>query len=214
MVAAVRRQVQAKYPGAVIPEVPATIARELEQRAKEKARLALNVQWGSLLGPFEEKAVVSGEQAIAAVLSELDLDNDRMYLVVAPGNSPAEVLAVRKLIKVAGKRPVIILNHRFTPLPLEMSVFTEAFHLEMRKIKTSREEPSVPLPSRLDEWASPARFGSKDVGAAQELTETCLLRKFPYPWQVRETTDSVAEGGAAAWRSWAAVVVKGRSTNC
>lgn len=181
VVAAVRRQVQARHPGAAIPEIPAAIAREKELRAREKARLAENVQWGSLLGR-DTAPLTSADMVSAALQSEIDLDNDRMFLIIAPGSSPAEVSAVRQLIKAAGKRPVIILNHHFTHVPLEMSIFTEAYHMEMRKLKTGSNEPSMPLPSRLDDWASPRL---KEISASGDMTETCLLRKFPYPWQVR-----------------------------
>jgi hypothetical protein len=90
------------------------------------------------------------------------------------------VLGVWVWWQVAGKRPVIVLNHRFSQPPLEMSIFTEAYHLHIWKIKRQRPEPSYPLPSRHDELSP-----RMEEPTGKHEVETVLIRKFPYPWQVR-----------------------------
>ena len=74
---------------------------------------------------------------------------------------------------------MVLVNARFTPQPLEMAIFTEAFHLDIWNLRRPRVHPrdyNYPLPSRLDQLSP--RFASQDE------TETVLIRKFPFPWQV------------------------------
>ena len=62
-------------------------------------------------------SVTDLETAPSAVFGEVDLDNDRMYIIVAPGSSPAEMLAVRKLIKVC----LYVYPAPFSSLPIHSS---------------------------------------------------------------------------------------------
>ncbi|GAB5034019.1 Hypothetical protein NocV09_01601310 [Nannochloropsis oceanica] len=202
----VRRQVQAKFPGTKLPEIPSEMAKEKMARNRERQRLAERVRFGSLLGSYRltGDSVTDLETAPSMVFGEVDLEEDRLFIVVVPGNSPVEALAVRKLIRASHQgQPILVLNHLFDPEPLEMSIFTAAYHLDICKLKRLRPPPSLPLPSDLSssfpppptptEQAQEEKEGGANPSSSPpssltsrglEEIETVLVRKFPNPWQL------------------------------
>ncbi|EWM21689.1 hypothetical protein Naga_100939g1, partial [Nannochloropsis gaditana] len=86
----VRQEVQAKFPGTKLPEMPAEMAKEKLVRLRERQRLADRVLFGSLLGDYRLTGdnMMDLETAPSRVFGEIDLDQDRLFIVVAPGNSP------------------------------------------------------------------------------------------------------------------------------
>ena len=75
----------------------------IEAEEKEMVRLAQFVRWGNLLGryqPTDDMSADAVEEAKAAAVATLDLQNDRMFIIVSPHNSPTSTVAVRAVIQV------------------------------------------------------------------------------------------------------------------
>jgi hypothetical protein len=103
VVAAVRRKVQERFPHMSIPDMPSEIAKEKAMRDRERQRLSQNVRWDSLFGRSYSLGLDADIAVAPDAVWDLDLERDRMFLVIAPGDSASEFQAVRRLIKVRAR---------------------------------------------------------------------------------------------------------------
>jgi len=73
-------------------------------RERETARLAQYVRFENLFGryqPSNDMSPDSTREIQYAAVANLDLENDRMFVIVSPHDTPASMVAVRAVIDVS-----------------------------------------------------------------------------------------------------------------